>query len=333
MNNKKRFKYFSKVIAVILSAVFIFVGCGANEETAEQTGPEIIATNFPGYDFARKIVGDKGNVRLLLPPGAESHAYEPSPKDIIALTEADLLICVGGESESWLKDVLSNLENSKLSVVSMMEVVPVMEEEALPGLDEDHDHSHENSHDHDHEEGHEQKGIYDEHVWTSPENAVLIAESIAENLCEIAPEHAESFNTQKEELVAELKVLSEDFRELVEGAERNVLVFADRFPFLYLVREYGLSYYAAFPGCASETEPNVAVVTFLIDMVKEKNIPAVFYIEFSNQKMADTICEAAGVQKVQLHSCHNVSAEDFESGKTYVDLMRENIESLKIALY
>lgn len=306
-----------KIISFILCFAMLIVLCACSDaETEDRSeGLSIVTTLFPAYDFAREIAGENNTVTLLVPPGSEAHSFEPTPKDIITIEKCDLLICNGGESEAWLDEILDGLDN-EIRVISMLDCVNALTEEIKDGMQTK-------------EEGGEE---YDEHVWTSPLNAALISEEICKVLCEISPENAESFNDNRKAYCAQLYELDEEFRTVVEAARFDTLVFADRFPVRYFVEEYGLDYFAAFPGCADDAEPSAKTVAFLIDRVREYNIPAVLYIEFSNEKMADIICEDTGCRKLLFHSCHNVSAEDIKNGVSYLELMRSNLVSVKEAL-
>ena len=186
---------------------------------------------------------------------------------------------------------------------------------------------------HEKEEHETHHPIYDEHVWTSPANAAAIVAAIRDALMEIDPDNGELYRAQADAYAAEIKALDADFAALVQDAERKTILFADRFPFLYFVNQYGLSYHAAYPGCAEKTEPGPKTVAMLIDMVIAEEIPAVFYTEFSDQRLADTVCEKTGAVKLLFHSCHNVSKNDFAAGETYVSLMRRNLTNLRKALY
>lgn len=297
----------------------------------------VVATIFPQYDFVRQIAGDLVELTMLLPPGAESHSFEPTPQDIITIQNCDVFIYVGGESDAWIEDILSSMDTNAMRVVSLMELVDVVEEEIVEGMEEEHEHE-----EHDHEEGEEheeeehehehEEAEYDEHVWTSPVNAKGIVRALADTLCEADAANAEAYTQNAAAYTAELDALDAAFRAAVAEGTRKTIVFGDRFPFRYFADAYGLDYYAAFPGCSTETEPAASTVAFLIDKVKEESIPAVFHIELSNEKMADTICEATGAKKLLLHACHNISKNDFEAGVTYLQLMTANVEALREAL-
>lgn len=330
-------------IALALGLVLgMLAGCSPAANMENDDGKiSIVATAFPQYDFARQIAGDRANITLLLKPGMEAHSYEPSPKDIIRISKCDLFLNVGGESESWLDSVLESAENPKMKIVSAMDCVEVLEEETVEGMQsKEHGHSHgahddeqqESDSDHHHDDEEEEEE-YDEHVWTSPMNAIKIVNAINAALCGIDPDNAEYYCGNTDAYAAELLDLDNAFRGAVTGANRNLIIFGDRFPLLYFVREYGLDYYAAFPGCASETEPSAATVAFLIDTVKREKVPLIFYIELSNHKVADAIAECTGTKTAQFNTCHNISYDDFQVGESYLSLMRANVDILREALH
>ena len=291
----------SALLALGLLLSLAACGAGGGAAAAEgqsNNGLTIVTTLFPAYDFARELCGGRCEIVLLVPPGAEAHSYEPTPQDLLRIQSCDLLICNGGESEAWL-DTQEHKEGMQR----------IREEEA--GEDEIE---------------------YDEHVWTSPRNAAVICRAICEELCALDEAGAEEYRGNCESYCAKLDELDAAFRDVVAGARGNCLVFADRFPARYFVEEYGLDYFAAFPGCADDTEPSARTVAFLIDRVREQDIPAVLYIEYSDQKMADVVCEDTGCEKRLFHTCHTVSAEDLKNGATYLGLMWANTESVKEAL-
>lgn len=314
----------------------------ARESAAVDEGSDklqIAATLFPAYDFARVIAGEYAEVTLLVPPGAEMHSYEPTPQDILLLERCSLLVANGGENEAWLDAVTDSLRRVPTTIY-MLDEVDALEEETVEGMQHggilsrgyDHDHTHDGEeHDNHAHTGHSH-GEYDEHVWTSPVNAAVICRAIAASLCELDGEHAEYYLENCRAYCAQLAALDEGFRAAVEGAARRTLIFADRFPVRYFTEEYGLDYYAAFPGCADDAEPSARTVAFLIDAVREQGVPAVFYIEFSNEKMADIIVEETGCAKLLFHSCHNITAAQLESGVGYLELMTRNLENVKEAL-
>ena len=301
-----------RLIAALLCLCLMLCGCTAQpEKPHDETKLQIVCTSFPAYDFAREIAGDRAELTLLIKPGSEVHSYEPTPKDMIRIQESDLFICNGGESEQWAKTLIT----PDLNTIYMMGCVDTVEESA-DGIYNAEDGEPE----------------LDEHVWTSPLNAIKISEEICNALCKLDTDNAEAYKTNFTAYKAQLMALDREFRQVIKNSGKHTLVFADRFPMRYFALEYGLDCYAAFPGCSSETEPSAKTVAYLIDRVRENKIPAVLYMEFSNQKMADVICEDTGCKKLPFYSAHSVSAEQFEQGVSYLDLMRINLNSLKEAL-
>lgn len=314
-----------RLLSALLAAALLFslTACGAQTAEAakekQNNGPVVVATLFPAYDFARAIAGERCTVTLLVPPGAESHSYEPTPRDLLRIENCDLLIANGGESEEWLETLLDGTARG-FSALYMLDCVDALEEEEKEGMQDLHEED---------DEG----GIeYDEHVWTSPRNAVTICRAICGELCVIDPDGAAHYRQNCDDYCAELEKLDAAFRDIVAQGRLDCLIFADRFPIRYFVEEYGLDYYAAFPGCADDAEPSARTVAFLIDRVRDHAVPAVFTIEYSNGKMADVICEETGCEKLLFHSCHTLSADDLARGETYLSLMWANTESVREAL-
>lgn len=328
----KKFIVFCLICALCLS----MCGCASNSYSAESGKLQIAATLFPAYDFARQIAGGRAEVTLLVPPGSEAHSYEPTPQDIILLNRCSLLIANGGENETWLDAVMDSLDTAPRTIY-MLNCVNALEEETVDGMQSggilsrghSHEHGHE-AHEHDHSDAEDIE--YDEHVWTSPVNAIAICNAICAQLCALDPEYSAYYTENCRIYTEKLAALDAQFRAVVSGARYHTVIFADRFPVRYFVEEYGLDYYAAFPGCADDAEPSARTVAFLIDKVRNENVPAVFYIEFSNQKMADIIAEDTGCKTLLFHSCHNVTAEQLETGVEYLTLMQQNVANLKEAL-
>ena len=312
-----------RLLSILMCAVLALAlsACGP-VQPAEAEGVSVVATVFAPYDFARQLVGDNGKVTMLLPPGSEAHSYEPTPKDILEIQSADIFIYVGGESDAWVADVLESVGEGERAV-TLMDCVELLEEEAVEGMEGEDAHE---GHDHGHE------AEYDEHVWTSPRNAALICEKIAAALCEADPDNASEYNANLAVYRAELARLDAAFTAIVADGALDTMIFADRFPLLYFARAYGLEYYAAFPGCSDDAEPSVATVAFIIDKVREENIPVVFHVELANEDMADIVCDETGAAKRQFNACHNVTRSQFNEGVTYLNLMWENTEVLKEAL-
>ncbi len=336
------------VVLVVIFVFFLlsFSGCGKTDKEVpegESNNLSIVTTIFPQYDFAKQISGGKADVAMLLKPGAESHSYEPTPQDIKTIQNADLFIYVGGENDVWVEDILDSMKEKKPKTLKLLDCVSTVEEEIVEGMEHEHEDAHdtdvneseEGEHDHEaelEESDHEHEGEVDEHVWTSPKNVIKIAEKITEAMSEADSENAAFYSENSAEYTKQLETLDAEFREIVKNSKRKTILFGDRFPFRYLAEEYGLEYHAAFSGCATDTEASAATVAFLIDKVKEEKLPVVFTIEFSNGKIADSICTATGAKKLMLHSCHNLSKEEIENGESYLSLMAKNAENLKEAL-
>ena len=316
---------------------------GSDQQSGENGRSEarisVVTTIFPPYDFVREIAGDRVELKMLLKPGEESHSYEPTPQDIIAIQESDVFIYTGGENDVWVEDILSSMPEGDRLTLRMIDCVDTVEEEHVEGMKESPGHDHD-----DHEEddtdpdggeaGEDTHSVHeiDEHVWTSPVNAALIVERIKEVLIQADPSGEAVYEENAAVYEEELAKLDQEFRGVADHARRKLLIFGDRFPFRYFADEYGLDYYAAFPGCAGDTEPSAATMAFLIDKVKEEKVPAVLKMELSNDDIANAIAEATGTEVKVFYSCHNLSAEDFESGETYLSMMQKNVETLKEVL-
>ena len=285
----------------------------------------MIGTVFPQFDFAREIGKDRIDCEMLLPPGADSHSYTgDDPSDIYRIMNCDLFIYVGGETDSAWVDKIKNMidEDGEKSprFLSLCEVCDVLTESSS-GIIEGEE-----------EENGEDEEEYDEHVWTSPKNAIKVSRAIADALCEIDPGNAAFYKDNCDEYIAKLTELDSSFTELAGAAKLRTLVFADRFPFRYLADEMGLKCYAAFNGCASQSEPSPTTVVKLCKIVEEQNLPYVFYIETSQSDVPELISSATGCETLLLHSCHTVTQGELHLGASYLSLMTQNLENLKKAL-
>lgn len=368
-SRKTEFLRKSVVFIVTISMILGMTGCGKTTEKEDNYRLKIVTSLFPYYDMARAVIGDvKGiDLKMIVTPGQDSHSFEPTPSDVIQMENADVLIYNGGSLETWIDTLLDSLNNKNQIQMKMMDYVDVLNEEIVEGMDtrfEEHDHeehshkednhnkenhkedshSEENHkednhsedssndsefHNEDSEEEHEET---DEHIWTSPVNEIIMTEKICETLSKALPEEKENFQKNAENYISQLKELDNEFRTIVENAKTKEIIFADKFPLQYFTKEYGLKYYAAFPGCGSDMEPSAKTIAFLVDKIKEDNIKAVFYLELSSHIVADAIETDTGAKPLQFNSCHNITQKQFDSGVTYVDLMKENVNNLKIAL-
>lgn len=314
-------KYLSLFLVAVLGVFMTACDVQKDNISKDDNKISIVSTIFPGYDFAKQIVGDNAEVSMLLPPGVESHSYEPSPQDIINIQNSDIFIYVGGESEQWVDKILDSMDN-KVITVKMMDAVQLYEEEIIDGMQKEQDSDDEASEEHE----------YDEHIWTSLKNAQNIVARINEAVVSLDSKNKSVYDKNTKSYIEKLDNLDKEFENLFKTFEKPTLIFGDRFPFRYFVEDYNLDYFAAFPGCSSETEPSASTIAFLIDKVKEKSLNTVFYIEFSNHNIADTIAESTGAKTAMLHSCHNISKKDMDSGVSYYYLMEQNYETLKGAL-
>lgn len=368
-SRKTEFLRKSVVFIVTISMILGMAGCGKTTEKEDNYRLKIVTSLFPYYDMARAVIGDvKGiDLKMTVTPGQDSHSFEPTPSDVIQMENADVLIYNGGSLETWIDTLLDSLNNKNQIQMKMMDYVDVLNEEIVEGMDtrfEEHDHD-EHSHKEDNhnkekhkedshsEENHKEdnhsedssndsefhnedsEGEHeetDEHIWTSPVNEIIMTEKICETLSKALPEEKENFQKNAENYISQLKELDNEFRTIVENAKINEIIFADKFPLQYFAKEYGLKYYAAFPGCGSDMEPSAKTIGFLVDKIKEDNIKAVFYLELSSHIVADAIETDTGAKPLQFNSCHNITQKQFDSGVTYVDLMKENVNNLKIAL-
>ena len=309
---------------IIITILFSFASCNTPEKNIGIEKISVVTTIFPYYDFAKNIAGDYADVTLLLPPGSEPHSYEPSPSDIVAIENCDMFIYNGGESDQWVDSVLSSTQNEEMKILKMTDYVELLEEHSS-------EHNHEHMH-HDEEIEHFHGDGYDEHIWTSIKNAKLIVSEITKSLSEIDNINAVYYSDKENKYLESLNKLDIEFTNTVNNGNRDIIVFGDRFPFLYFATDYNLHYESAFPGCSSKTEPNISTITHMIDFVREDNIPVVFHLEFSNKKTATLIAEDTGAKVLQFSSCHNVTKDEFEKGVSYISLMEQNLTALKEAL-
>ena len=340
-NLKKLWAIFGLVLVVGLLAFLVL-----NREKFEQKKYSVVSTSFPGYDFARAVTKNTNiSTKMLVKPGAETHTYEPTPQDIIDIKNADMFIYVGGDSDTWVKKILKDVDTKKTHVVKLVDLVSTVEEEIVEGMededkhehDHDHDHKHNHDHDHDHDhESHEHKHDHDEeeegpeideHVWTSPKKAMEIVKKIAKVASEIDAAEETKINDNAEKYVAEIAQVDKDLHQAIDGKISEIVV-ADRFPFRYFADEFGLKYAAAFSGCSEQTEASAKTISFLINKVKQDKVRKIYKIELSNGKIAETVSKDTGAEVLELHSAHNVTADDFSKGVTYVDLMKRNLAAL-----
>lgn len=319
--NKAFGKILSFAVAFVFALVYIAVmATGSAGSYTEKKNLSVVTTAFAQYDFAQNIVGEKGEVTMLLSPGEESHTFEPTPADIMKIKQCDVFVYGGGESEKWVDTILDSL-GEKIKTVKMMEVVELFEE----------NHDAHGEGDHIHEENHGETE-YDEHVWTSPQNAVKITEAICEAVIEADNSNYAYYKNNTESYIEKLEELDRKFAEAVSRSQRHFIIIGDRFPLRYLTERYNIEFYSAFPGCSAQTEANPITISTLIDRANTYNIPIVFKVDLGTGKVAQTISEATGAQIRTLYSCHIVSAEDFGNGIGYTELMERNLDGILAAL-
>lgn len=334
-----------KKILIVLTLLFSIINsCNDANKSSKENNKEVdndklkvVTTIFPIYDFTRNIAGDNVNLQMIIKPGIEIHSFNTTPADVIDIQNADVFIYIGGESEAWAEKIISSMNTNGKKIIRLIDYVKALDEEIVEGMEHDTDHNHEEEANHEEhedniEESHTHEGIYDEHIWTSPKNAQLMVTTICNALSEIDTNNADTYKSNADKYNQELTALDEEIRNAVNSSKRKNIVFGDRFPFRYLAEEYGLEYRAPFTGCSSQVDASPKTIAYLMNYIKDNKIPYLYYIELSNEKIANTLIEQTGAEKLKLHSGQNVSKEEFNSGVTYLSIMRDNLESLKKGL-
>jgi len=318
-----------KLMSIILSAVIFmgFSGCiNNNSSTADDGKIKIIATLFPQYDFAKQIVGDKANVELLLPPGVDSHSFDPTPSDIVDINKSDMFVYTGEYMEVWAENLISGMESKNVKIVDVSAGISLTKEA------DEHHHDDAEEHQEDAEEHEEHHHEYDPHIWTNPQFAKIMVDNILAGICEVDSENADFYKQNAEKYKAELDRIDSEFESIVSSSKHKEIFFGGKFAMYYFAERYGLEWVAAFDSCSTETEPSAKVVAQMISEMNEKDIKVIFYEELIDPKAAKTIAEETGAKPLLLHSCHNVSKDDFKKGVTYISLMEQNIINLREGL-
>lgn len=297
-------KFLAVLLTVILS--LSFTACSGNVKESGKL--KIVTTVFPFYDFAKNVAGDKAEVVLLLPTGAEAHSYEPTMQDVMKIKDCDLFIHLGMDADPWTNNIVNAGDFDSKNDLQAMKFAELEKEH--------HNHN-----------GYE----FDQHIWTSLRNSQKIVRAIAEKLAEKDKENAEYYLSNAEAYCSKLDVLDKKFADITDDAQKP-LAFADGFPFGYFVKDYNLQYMSVFPGCSGESEPSVEGITQFVREIKEKDINTVLYTETSNGQIPDTICAETGAEKMLFHSCHTVTKKQLDSGITYIELMENNYTALRKAL-
>lgn len=305
----------SLVLCVALTAG-MFCSCS---RIARSDGLKIVCTTFVQYDFAKNILGSDENLILLIDNGADLHGFEPTAEDIVNIATASLFVYGGGVSDNWVNKTLEAASNDGLNTFALLDYVEP--------LCADREHVEHEGHEHHHEENE-----IDEHVWLSLKNAVVIVEELCDAICEIDPDNAEVYKANAAAYTDKLNKLDAYYEAAISDSENNFLLFADRFPFIYLMTDYSLEYHAAFTGCSSETQASTETMKSLIDETKEHSLSVILIIDGSDGRVAQQVSDETGAEIMTLNSCQSVSMKEIEKGVNYLDLMTENLEVIKEAL-
>lgn len=293
-----------KRVIICIMCIVLLCGC-AGVTPKNQEKATVVTTIFPLYDFARAIGGENIEVTMLIKPGTEVHSYDPRPSDVSKVYNSDLFIYIGGESDKWVENLL---DSTCLNALTLMDEVTS---------------SHVNSHGH---------GHADEHIWTSPQNAILMLKEICERLSEIDSDNADVYSQNADKYIQQILQADEKIKDVVAASANPFIMVADRFPFAYLTEHYNLDYQAAFDGCAVSTDISLKTMYQLTQTIEKQNIKTVFVTELSNQNIAKALNGQLGTEIVELHSAHNVSVDDFNAGVTYVDIMYRNANAIEKGL-
>lgn len=328
-----------KIYLVITSLLLgvLLISCNKNEveKNAKQDVDnkfKVVTTIFPEYDWVREILGeenDKFEVTVLMNNGVDLHNFQPTAKDIYEISNCDLFIYVGGESDKWVDRALAQKKNENMKIINLMEVLDehLLEEELIEGMQEDEEHE---------QEGHEEEEEeYDEHVWTSIKNAKILCREIKNNIAEIDKENAVLYNNNYEVYNDKLEKLDEQFRSVVDNKKNKIMLFADRFPFRYMFNEYGIKYYAAFKGCSAETEASFETIKFLSDKLSELQLKYVMKIENSSEKIAKAVIENSENKEAEIETMYSIQAvseDDIKNKMTYITYMEKNLEVINKVL-
>ena len=329
MKNVKKFGWIIGVLGIVLSAV-LFVGCNDTEKSGAAKGKKlsVVTTIYPEYAWVKEILGarvDSLDLVLLVKNGMDLHSFNPSAKDIATIANADVVVYVGGESDQWVAKALAATPKAGRVALNLMELLGdrVKEEEVVEGME--HEHA---------EEAEEVEN--DEHVWLSLKNAEILVRQLAEAVAKLDTAHATEYHMNAALYIAKVSALDAQYRATVESAERKVILVGDRFPFRYLVDDYGLKYYAAFVGCSAESEASFETVAFLANKMDSLSLPAILTIDGGDGKIAQAVLTASKKSKdapvLTLNSMQSVTEEQINSGVDYLSMMQDNLEVLKKVL-
>lgn len=333
MRGGELMKRFVCAVIVLMLLVSSFSAC---DRVADEDRVEIVCTVFPIYDWVCNLLGESDDVslRLLVNRGTDPHSYTPTPTDIAAIHACDVLIYVGGESDAWVSDVLNTTQNEDIKIISLLDMLGERAhfEETVEGMQCEDEECHDHDHGHDHEA---EEGAYDEHVWLSLKNAELLCYGIAAELSEVLPDMSEQIDASCEVYAEKLATLDERFEETLAEKEERLLIFADRFPFRYLIEDYSLDYFAAFSGCSADSEATFETVVFLSDKLRESGAGTLIILESSTRDLANTIISNSGCESVEIlvmDSMQSITAKDVDEGATYLSIMEKNLAVISAAL-
>lgn len=319
-----------KILALLLALwipAAVLSGCAPQDDSAASNKLNIVTTIFPAYDWVREILGDetdRAEITTLLDSGVDLHSYQPTVDDIVKISDCDLFLYVGGDSDGWVDDALKNAPNKDRKVIRLLDVLgdSAKAEETVEGMQEE-------------EHGHEEEAEYDEHIWLSLKNAQVLVAAISETLQESDPARKDTYAANAAAYAEKLSALDGEYRAAVDSGKYKTLLFGDRFPFRYLADDYGLDYYAAFPGCSAETEASFETVSFLAGKMDALGLPCVLTIEGTQHKIAETVVQNTAQKNQQIltmDSMQAVTANDASSGVSYLSIMEKNLSVLKKAL-
>lgn len=318
---------FKKIILIVLliliiTGVIIIAVTGSKRINSNNSNKlQVVVSNFASYDFIRAITKNTDDVELtfLLGAGKDAHSYDPTAQDLIKIQNADLFVYIGGEIEQWANKVMEAIDTNNQKVICISDQVEKIEEQEVDGVE--------------HEEEHEE-GAFDEHIWTSPSNAISMVNNLEKAMEDINPSKKDIYRENAQKYIEEIKNVDKQIKEVIDNKVRNRLIFGDKMPMQYFISYYNLEVSAAFNGCSTETEPSSKTVAYLVNRVKEEKIPVVLYIELSTAQVAQAIANEAGngCKIMQIQTLHNVSKIDFDNQETWVSLMKKNVDVLKTAL-
>ena len=316
------------MMVIVLLFTLVLTGCGNNH--VKNNKISIVTTIFPEYDWTKNILGDKASdfdISLLLDSSVDLHSFQPSVNDIVRITNCDLFIYVGGESDEWVEDILDESTNENQIVVNLLDVLgdAVKEEEIKEGMQvEEHD---------EHDESEEVE--YDEHVWLSLKKSSVLVNAICDALVKLDSDNANVYKENASAYIKKINNLDEKYKATVDESKFKTVIFGDRFPFCYLVDDYGLDYFAAFVGCSAESEASFETIAFLANKLDETKINTVLTLEGSNKKIAETIVATSknkSAQILSMNSMQSITSKDIENGATYLSIMEKNLDVLEEAL-